>query len=279
MAHVGVIHWLLANNYRIKSISGCSIGALVGGVYAIGKLNDFEKWMCSVNRRDIFALLDLSWNTGGVFKGDRLFEALHKIMGDTKIEDLPIAYTAVAANLETGKEVWIDSGRLISAIRASISIPLFFTPYVYNNAKLIDGGVLNPVPIAPTFSDFTELTIAVNVSGSLTHIKKCRSPAVLTIEPSTRRAGKIAGFIDEMKQRAVAYINTGGDSELDMIDIAYQSYDAMQSTIARQKLAAYPADITIEIPRNYCRILEFDRSSELINLGYEMANKVIPNYA
>lgn len=276
MAHVGVIHWLLENQYQIKSISGSSIGALVGGVYAIDKLDEFEQWMCAVNRRDIFALLDISWDSGGLFKGDRFIDVLRNIIGDTMISDLPMPYTAVATNLQTGKEVWIDDGLLIDAIRASISIPLFFTPYKYNNSLLIDGGVLNPVPIAPTFSDFTDLTIAVNVSGGF---KKHIHQPVTTVEPqknSSRLSEKIHRFIHDMKDRASSYIQTSTELDMDMIDIAYQSYDAMQSTIARQKLAAYPADITLEIPRNCCRLLEFDRSRELVKYGYELARENIP---
>ncbi|MCD6597658.1 MAG: patatin-like phospholipase family protein, partial [Bacteroidales bacterium] len=149
LAHIGVIRWLEENNYEIKSISGCSIGSLIGGVYAAGKLDQLEKWMCSITNKDIITLLDISWDGSGLFKGDKIINTLVNLLGDTRIENLSISFTAVAADVDAEKEVWINSGSLFDAIRASVSLPLFFTPYNYNGIKLIDGGVLNPVPIAP----------------------------------------------------------------------------------------------------------------------------------
>jgi len=167
LAHIGVIHWIEENGFRIESISGCSMGALIGGIYAAGKLDDFENWVRAITKIDIVTLLDLSWKKSGLVKGDKIINTLTELVGDVLIEDLPIKYTAVAADILNEKEVWMNSGRLFDAIRASISLPLFFTPFRYKNIDLIDGGVLNPVPIAPTFSDVTDLTIAVNLGGKV----------------------------------------------------------------------------------------------------------------
>lgn len=167
LAHIGVIKWLEENNFEIKSISGCSIGSLIGGVYAAGKLDDLEKWMLSIDKINIASLLDLSWSGGGMFKGDKVINTLIELIEDVQIENLPIPFTAVAADIITEKEVWINSGSLFEAIRASVSLPLFFTPVKYKDSLLIDGGVLNPVPIAPTFNDETDITIAVNLGGPL----------------------------------------------------------------------------------------------------------------
>lgn len=167
LAHIGVIKWLEENNYEIKSIAGCSIGSLIGGVYAAGKLNQLTQWMLALNKTDIASLLDFSWgNTGGLFKGDKIIETLVGFLEDIQIENLSIPFTAVATDIITEKEVWINSGSLFEAIRASISLPMFFTPVAYGDAVLIDGGVLNPVPIAPTFKDDTDLTIAVNLGAA-----------------------------------------------------------------------------------------------------------------
>ena len=157
LAHIGVIHWLEENGYRIKSISGCSMGALIGGIYAAGKLDDFEDWVRAVTRLDMVTMLDLSWSKSGLVKGDKIINRLTELVGDISIEDLPMAYTAVATDLSNEKEIWMNSGRLFDAIRASISLPLFFTPFRYQGVDLIDGGVLNPVPIAPTFGDATDM--------------------------------------------------------------------------------------------------------------------------
>ena len=128
LAHIGVIRWLEQHGYQIKSISGCSIGALVGGAYAAGKLEEFETWVRAINKVDILNLLDFSWRTSGLVKGDRIINTLTGLVGDIDIDDLAIKYTAVAADIVHEKEVWMNSGPLFDAIRASISLPLFFTP-------------------------------------------------------------------------------------------------------------------------------------------------------
>lgn len=163
LAHIGIIHWLEEHGYEVQSIAGCSMGALVGGIYAIGKLEEFEKWVCAVTKGDMISLLDFSLGMDGLFKGNKIIDTLKGLVGEKCIEDLPISFTAVAANISQGKEVWFSEGPVFDAIRASISLPLFFTPYKHNGADLIDGGILNPVPIAPTFSDQTDMTIAVNL--------------------------------------------------------------------------------------------------------------------
>jgi predicted acylesterase/phospholipase RssA len=136
----------------IASIAGCSMGALIGGIYAAGKLGDFETWVKEVTKVDIVNLLDLAWQSDGLVKGDKIINTLVDLVGDVQIEDLPMPYTAVAADIVSGTEVWLTSGRLFDAIRASISLPLFFTPVPHRAGQLIDGGVLNPVPIALTSS-------------------------------------------------------------------------------------------------------------------------------
>jgi NTE family protein len=265
LAHIGVIHWLEENGYQIKSISGCSMGALIGGIHAAGKLDDFENWVRAITRLDVVTLLDISWKKSGLVKGDKIINTLTELVGNVHIEDLPIAFTAVAADIANEKEVWINSGDLFDAIRASISLPLFFTPFRYRGVDLIDGGVLNPVPIAPTFGDETDITIAVNLGGKA-EIKETETQEnTPTTEKESSFSGKISKFVDSFTESAMSH----SSADWDAYDIANQAFDAMQSTIARQKLAAYPADYFIEIARNACGTLEFDRASELIDLGYQ----------
>jgi len=269
LAHIGVIHWLEENGIKIKSISGCSIGALIGGIYAAGKLDVFERWMNNISKIDIIKFLDLSWDGTGLVKGDKVFNELTDLIGDQLVENLPISYTAVATDVKNEKEIWISSGRLFDAIRASISLPLLFTPFNYKGIDLIDGGVLNPVPIAPTFSDETDMTIAVNLGGKV-EIKEKKNNAQPAFEEdsgSTPLKKKALLFIERFKQT----IKTSGKLNWGVYDIANQAFDAMQSSIARQKLSSYPPDYTIEIPRNACGTLEFDRASEMIELGYKRA--------
>jgi len=271
LAHIGVISELEANGYEIKSISGCSMGALVGGIFAAGKLDEFEQWVRAITKVDIVSLLDIAWQKHGLVKGDKIINTLIDLVGDRMIEDLPMRYTAVAADVKREKEVWINSGRLFDAIRASISLPLFFTPVEYRNGHLIDGGVLNPVPIAPTFNDDTDLTVAVNLGGPLQAetISKNVERRSADCDPSFQE--KVSQFISDWQG---ARKPRSGD-DWSVYDIADQAFDAMQSTIARQKLAAYPPDINIEIARNACETLEFDRADEMIELGRQKASELL----
>jgi NTE family protein len=301
LAHIGVIHWLLENGYEIKSISGSSMGALVGGIYAAGKLDTYIEWVRSITKMDIVALLDLSWGKGGLVKGDRIINTLVDLVGDQRIEDLPVSYTAVATDIQGEKEIWINKGKLFDAIRASMSLPLFFTPFVFNGTLLIDGGVLNPVPIAPTFGDNTDLTIAVSLGGPLADIDDQSEKQEDTKQEEAEQRDSnihrnISRFIKKLQQTATLENSQQGDSSIqqninrfikslqqslqstgkkdwDVYDVAVQAFEAMQSTIGRQKLAAYPPDLTIEIARNACRTLEFDRADEMIKLGYNKAKQ------
>lgn len=218
---------------------------------------------------DIVTLLDFSWKRSGLVKGDKIINTLTELVGDLHIEDLLIKYTAVATDIRNEKEVWLNSGRLFDAIRASISLPLFFTPFRYKGVDLIDGGVLNPVPIAPTFSDITDLTIAVNLGGKVEDKGEMVINKVLMNQVKSPYTEKIAKFIEGFKGLTAS----GFENEWGAYDVANQAFDAMQSTIARQKLAAYPADYFIEIARNACGTLEFDRASEMIELGYNKAQE------
>ena len=266
LAHIGVIHWLEEHGFDIVSISGCSMGALIGGIYAAGKLDVFEQWVRDINKIDILTLLDLSWQKNGLVKGDKIIATLTELVGDIAIEDLPIKYTAVAADIANEKEVWLSSGSLFDAIRASISLPLFFTPFHYKGVDLIDGGVLNPVPIAPIFSDHTDYSIAVNLGGSVKTVNTAdKDTAVIANQPTS----KVSNFLARFKNKIVKH----NANEWGAYDIANQAFDAMQSTIARQKLAAYPADHFVEIARNACGTLEFHRADEMIKLGYDTAQK------
>ena len=271
LTHIGIINELITSGFQIDSISGCSIGALVGGIFAAEKLDEFERWIRAVTKVDIVNLLDLSWGKDGFVKGDKIIGTLTELVGDQKIESLSTKFTAVAADIGHEKEVWISSGPLFEAIRASISLPLFFTPVRYKDTWLIDGGILNPVPIAPTFSDGTDLTIAVNLGGPAVATIKSKGRAEAAEQQKSGISATISSFIDKL---GIADKNAQAQN-LSAYNIANQAFDSMQNSIARQKLAAYPPDYTIEIPRNICGTLEFDRGAEMIALGREKARECI----
>lgn len=281
LAHIGIIRWLEAHHYHITFICGSSIGALIGGAHAAGKLDEFEDWICGLSNTDILALTDLAWNRSGLIKGHKLNKALKKLMGDPNIEDLAIPFTAVATDIHNEKEVWLQSGSLLEAMRASYSLPMIFTPHSYKGLTLVDGGVLNPVPMAPTFSHNADLTLAVNLGAKPKH------PDVLLDDPShnspnenelthskkeslwRRFVNKLSPLVDNPNAPTTQPPNW------DVSDISNKAFDSMQSSIARQQLAAYPPDITINIARNACGMLEFNKVKKMIELGYQCAEETL----
>jgi len=274
LAHIGVIRWLEEHNYQINFISGSSMGALIGGVYATGKLNEFEKWFKKLSSTDILSLTDIAWDRSGLIKGDKLFSQLKSLIGSPDIEDLPIAFTAVATDIENEKEVWLQKGSLLQAIRASIALPMIFTPLHQNGLTLIDGGVLNPVPIAPTFNQTNDLTIAVNLGGK----PQTTEAQILTTSSEVNEdswLNNASELFDSLIARFRDNDQKTAPFNWDMYDISNKAFDSMQSSIARQKLAAYPPDIVLEIPRNACGMLEFTKIKEMIDLGYQTAENTL----
>jgi NTE family protein len=262
LAHIGVIQWLTENGCAIRSIAGSSMGALVGGIYAAGKLETYANWVSALERMDVVRLLDPSFSRAGLFKGERIMGVLRELIGDCAIEELPMSFTAVATDLESGKEVWLRDGKLFDAIRASIATPLIFTPFEYRGRKLLDGGLVNPIPIAPTLSDTTDLTVAVNLSGRA----EARPPPAEGAANAGRNSyrQRIRAFVEGLH---LARPDDG--PALGPVSIVFRSMETMQNTIARLKLAAYSPDVTVEIPRNACGYHEFWRAQELIALGRE----------
>ena len=266
LAHIGVIQWLTENGYDIRAIAGSSMGALVGGIYATGKLENYAEWLLALERMDVLRLLDPHFGRAGLFKGDRIMGVLRELIGDCAIEDLPMSFTAVATDLESGNEVWLRKGKLFDAIRASIATPMIFTPFQHGTRTLLDGALVNPVPIAPTLNDTTDLTIAVNLSGPAE--QQALAPPSEPMPNGNAYRQRIRAFIESLQLTRTPDVPTRG-----MFDIAFASMQVMQDAIARLKLAAYSPDVTVEIPRNACGFHEFWRAEELIALGRERTER------
>ena len=165
LAHIGVIEELDAHGYHISSIAGCSMGALIGGVYAAGKLAEFREWMKTVDRKKMLELTDFSLSLNHFVKGKRIIEAIMEFVPDMPIENLPIPYSAVATDLKDGREVVFSKGSLFEAIRASISLPSFYEPVQRDGMILIDGGVINPIPLNRVQRQPGDILVGVDVSG------------------------------------------------------------------------------------------------------------------
>jgi NTE family protein len=276
LAHIGIIDWLSERGYRIESIAGSSMGALIGGIYAAGQLELYKSWVSALRKTDVIRFLDFAFSPGGLFKGDRIMDTLRDMVGEHAIEQLPINYTAVATDIERQREVWITEGPLFDAIRASIAVPSIFTPHEYLSMRLVDGGLLNPVPIAPTFKDFTDLTIAVNLNGE-------SQPPSPTEEPEAEKetdvdAGyrnRIAQFLDTVQES----IRRPASGDVNLFELLNRSFETMQNAISALKLAAYAPDIVIDVPRDACTSYEFYRAKEIIELGYRCAGLAIRDRA
>ena len=264
LAHIGVIQWLVENGYDIRSISGSSMGALVGGIYATRKLEVYAEWVLALERMHVLRLLDPTIGSPGLFKGERIISVLRELIGDCTIEELPITFTAVATDLDSGDEVWLRQGNLFDAIRASMATPLVFTPFRHGDRLLVDGAVVNPVPVAPTLGDATDLTIAVGLSGPAESVPLPPHSESLIGDNGYRR--RILKFIEAVRPQRAAKEPSRG-----MFNVAMLSMQSMQDTIARQRMSAYSPDVMIEIPRNACGFFEFWKAEELIALGRERA--------
>ncbi len=275
-AHIGAIEELEKKGFAIKSISGSSMGALIGGLYACGKLNEYKEWVLGLDMLDVAKLLDFSFLSNGMIQGDKVFRKIQEMVGEVNIEDLPIKYTAVATDLIKQKEVWIQNGNLLEAIRASIAIPTIFTPKKIENRLLIDGGVLNPLPIAPTISDDTDITIAVNLNAYNAKKYDIKIP-----KKEIEKEYKIEEIFFELKQKAQSFFKKEVKSEFDnmnMFAIIGKTIDIMQNSILECKMAGYSPDIMINIANDACGFYEFNKAYEMIELGRVVTKDLIKIY-
>ncbi len=258
-AHIGVIEELQKAGIEIVSISGSSMGALIGGLYAAGGMEAYKEWVLGLDVWDVVGLFDLSFDKRGFIRGEKVFAKLRQIIGEIKIEELPIKYTAIATDIKHNKEVWFQEGDLLTAMRASISIPSFFTPVEFKDMLLVDGGVLNPIPVAPTMSDHSDKIIVVNVYGD------APKPQIAIPSKERERKKRLEKTKTKLKNQLSTLIKD--DTKFSMFDIMDMSFDTMQRALTRYRLAAYPPDHLIEISKDICGTYDFHKAYEVIEAG------------
>ena len=274
LAHIGVIRELEQRGYRIDAIAGCSMGALVGGLYAVGRLEDYADWVSGLDASDVLGLLDPTGAPGGFIAGRKVMKVLHEWIGDTSIESLPVEFTAVAVDIEREREVWLNDGSLYDAIRASIGIPGLFTPYRYRDRVLVDGGLLNPIPVAPTVNALTDFTFVVDANGPPTDLQRWQP------EEKKEDDDEGHGLFDTVART----LGWQGDAdavsrrEPDLVNILMRSLDTMQAAITRQHLAVFNPDHVFRVPRNLCMIHEFHRAGEVIETGRRIAIEALDRF-
>jgi NTE family protein len=246
---------------------------VVGGIYAAGKLDVFTEWVVALQRLDVLRLLDWSLAGGAIFKGEKIIQVLTKLIGDRLIEELRIGFTAIATELATSREIWLNRGSLFEAIRASIAVPTIFAPVLRDRLVLVDGGIVNPVPVAPTLNQHTEVTIAVDLNGPDAAPATEQLPAeVSTPSADTTYRDRILLFLDSLRAAPTEEHTT---SQLGFYDLAMRSMETMQRTITQLKLATYAPTMLIQIPRNACGFLDFYRAKDLIASGYERTQQAL----
>ena len=264
LAHIGVIEELESQGYRITSIAGCSMGALIGGVYAAGKLEEFREWMKTVDKKKMLELTDFSLSLNHLVKGTRIIKAIMEFVPDVPIEDLPIPYCAVATDWITGREVVIDKGSLFEAIRASISLPSFYEPVRRDGMILIDGGVVNPIPMNRVQRHEGDLLVGVDVSG---HDYKAQWE-------KQQRQTEIQKHDKSLKAKLLDMITP------DNIEFNYYTLLSRTSSIMIRQNSILMAqltkpDILIDIQMSRYGSFDYDKSERLIAIGRNKAQKAL----
>lgn len=274
LAHIGAIEVLEERGFEITSVSGASMGALVGGVYAAGGLDAFKEWMKTVDRMKVFNLMDFTIGNGGFVKGERVIDELKAIIPDRKIEELPIRFTAVATDILHRREVVFDSGSLYDAIRSSISLPSVFTPNRIGDMLLIDGGVVNPVPVNRVSRTPGDILVAVDLNGPFEEKEEDEEPERRKGRMRQRLEQIVDTVMDKVRKEEVdRELKTGKDEEKDddsdmgIVSILNQSSSMMIQTNADLTLQLYPPDVLVRIAKNAYGTMEFYKYDEIVALG------------
>lgn len=280
-AHVGAIQELEARGYEIKALSGSSMGAAVGGIYSAGKLNELAEWAKNLNRSDTFRLMDFTISSQGIIKGTKILSVLREIVGDRKVEEFDIDYTAVATDLHTHEEVWLQSGGLFDVIRASSAIPTLVTPAKIGDRMLVDGGVLNPLPVEPVLQSKNDLLVVVNINGWKKHNgAKHEQTAEKEDELASEayRQGIIGNVRSWLNMKPTRVNNKKREDTLGYLGLLNKSFDLMQDKLCERSIEMYKPDIIINIHREKGATFELHKANDLMEHGREVAVAAIDKY-
>jgi NTE family protein len=268
IAHIGVIEELESRGYVINSVAGTSMGALVGGVYAVGKLNEFKEWLFTLDKQRIFRLLDFTFSSQGLIKGDRVLNTMKKFVPDAVIEDLKIKYTATAFDLAHDREIVFSKGNLYEAIRASISIPTVLTPVISGKSLLVDGGVVNNIPINNAIRTENDHLIAVYVNAE-TPVYKPN----LTVKERNKRQNIYMKRIAEFRTGLPEDNSENQLKRLNYFNLINNTIASATNRLAQMIIQMHPPEILIEISRKSAGTFDFFKAEELVEIGRYAAKK------
>lgn len=268
LAHIGAIETLESHGYEITSIAGCSMGALIGGMYAAGKLPEVKDWVLALDRRKVLSLVDFSLSLTHLVKGDRMMEALKEIVPDVNIEDLPIPYTAVATDWNSGKEVIFDHGSLYDAIRASISIPLFLNPVRREDMLLVDGGLVNSLPLNRVVRHSGDLLFGINVS---THDYQGELLMQQFVERKLLSKSMPAAVMNRIMKHFEG-IN------INYVTLLMRTIAIMLEQNTRQQILISRPDLVVQVPMKRYGVFDFDKAAAILQIGKHKTSRALRRF-
>ena len=268
LAHIGAIETLESHGYEITSIAGCSMGALIGGMYAAGKLPEVKDWVLALDRRKVLSLVDFSLSLTHLVKGDRVMEALKEIVPDVNIEDLPIPYTAVATDWNSGKEVVFDHGSLYDAIRASISIPLFLNPVRWEDMLLVDGGLVNSLPLNRVVRHSGDLLFGINVS---THDYQGELLMQQFVERKLLSKSMPAAVMNRIMKHFEG-IN------INYVTLLMRTIAIMLEQNTRQQILISRPDLVVQVPMKRYGVFDFDKAAAILQIGKHKTSRALRRF-
>ncbi|WP_259066722.1 patatin-like phospholipase family protein [Mucilaginibacter sp. X4EP1] len=273
IAHIGAIEELEKNGFQISSIAGTSMGAVVGGVYASGKLEAYKEWLYTLDKMKLFNLLDFSFTTEGLVKGDKLFHKMKEFISDQNIEDFGMPYAAVAADIINKKEVIFTEGNVFNAIRASVAIPTVLTPVKTADGLLVDGGVINNIPIEYITRTPGDILIAVNVNADIPYIKPVIQKTEIVAEQSVYQK-RLKDFYHHLQK-----LNPlSNEEKIGYFNLINKTISLMMFHIAKVSIEQHPPDILIEVSADCCGAFDFYRAEEMVETGRAAAIQSLEKY-
>lgn len=278
IAHIGVIEVLEEKGYEISAIAGTSMGALIAGTYAMGELENFKNWLLKLDKLQVFKLVDFNFSGQGLVKGDRVFDAIREVIPDQQIEDLDLPFKAVATDIINQKEIVFDSGSVFDAIRASIAIPTVLTPIQTEEGLLVDGGVLNNLPLNHVARADGDLLVAVDISTeiSINDISASKPQLEEEEDEEEEEENEYLKKIKEVKEYISSFFPQSQKStQLGFFDLLNSTLSVMMGQIAKLTFEKQPPDLLLQIPTDACTIFDFYKAEELVALGRQIAEKAL----
>jgi len=273
MAHIGVIEELLERGHEVVSVAGTSMGSVIGAVFALGKMEEFKDWLCSLDRKRVFGLVDFTLSSQGLIKGEKVFQKMKEFIPDRNIEDLDIPYLAVAADIINMEEVIFDKGSVYEAMRASVAIPTVFTPVKTEQGLLVDGGVMNNIPISRVKRVEGSVVVAVNVNADIP-VRKPEQSKELDDEQESAYQKKLKDFYQQLQK-----INPFSHEEhLGYFSLVNHTINIMTNRLATLSLEKNPPDLLIETSRDACNTFDFYKAEEMVRIGRLAAIEALDLY-